>query len=366
MPTPWTRTCPLCRGGSAATGDHDHGAPGRPADRALLRVVRVPLADLGLTLLLVVPPIARFASCTSDSPPCTAWGFRAVPWWWPLLWSLSLLVAIVVCRPPRRWWTPQDRAGRPRQPGVFSTPEWLRGHALVAALATLGPMLNYEPTAADRIGYAASIAVALIGACVATAVIRRTADIIPKALHRGIAQGYDIWLLPSERRLRARYGGPRVPAARSTAARAERARVGTRSALVYTAWCFAVLCAVPVAVATAVLLVVRPEPEPGPYTLLFALAWVPWVLTAALLVIFVAGIGHSLPGRRGGVRAAMLGLVALCGAAAVWYLLVGTPYYGGFTWGFGVLLAVQGLLAVAIIGRMLVPPRLRATQGSQR
>lgn len=311
----------------------------------------------GLVLVLMVAPIARRSTCTSDTSPCTSWEFTAIPWWWMMLWSVSLVVAIAVCWPPSRWWTPQDRSGRPKVPGVFSTPEWLRGHALVAALVMFGPIVNYDPTTADLIGYAASIVVALIGVAVATSCIRRTADIIPNALHRGIAQGYDFWLLPSERRLRARYGGPRAQAPPTPAARAERARRITRGALVYMAWCAVVLCALPIAIGSVVLLTAQPEPEPGPFTFLLILAWVPWGFTIALLITFLAGIRYAMPGRRGGLRTGMLGLLALNAAAAAWYLIVGTPFYGGFTWGLGVLLVVQAAFAVAIVVRMLVDRR---------
>lgn len=321
----------------------------------------------GMTLLLVVPPIARLNSCTSDSQPCTSWAFTGAPWWWAMLWSVSLIAAIAVCWRPRRWWTPQDRSGRPKLPGVFSTPEWLRAHALIAAIVPLGPMLNYEPTTADLIGLAASMVVALIGVAAATVCIRRTADIIPKSLHRGIAQGYEFWLLPSEHRLRARYGGPPAAAARSASVRADSARVLTGATVSYAAWCFAILGGLPIVVATVVLLITQPTAQPGSYTLLFILAWVPWALTLALLVTFLSGIRYPMEGRRGGVRARMLGLLALCAVATVWYLVVATPYFGGFTWGFEVLLVVQAVLAVAIIVRMLVGRRARtAVRASRR
>jgi len=309
----------------------------------------------GLALLFAVPPIARLSTCTSDSRPCTSWAFTAVPWWWGMLWSASLVVATLVCWPPRRWWTPQDAAGRPKLPGLFSTPEWLRGHSFIAAAANAGLLLSsFDPTAGDRLGYAVAAAVALVAVAVATACVRRTASAIQRPLHRGIAQGYDFWLFPSERRLRARHGGPPAGSALPAAARPERARRRTRTAVVWLTWCFALLCALPIAIATTVLLVARPVAEPGPFTFLLALAWVPWALTGALLITFLAGIRYPLPGRFGGLRTALLGLLALCALAAVWYLVVGTPFFGSFTWGLGILLIVQAVLAVAVLARMLI------------
>ncbi|MEU1971674.1 hypothetical protein ABZ477_08450 [Microbacterium sp. NPDC019599] len=309
----------------------------------------------GMLLILAVPPVSRIATCLSDDRPCPASEFGATPWWWGGLWSATLLVAVIVCRPPKRWWTPQDRAGRPKLPGVFSTPEWLRFHSLVALLVNAALVVT-DPEAgpADRLGYAAAGVAALAAVVLATVGIRVTASHIPKALHRGIAQGFDeIWLLPAERRLRAAHGGPRVPAPPTRAQRRRRALRWTRAALVWIAWCFGILCALPILVATVVLLVSAPAAEPGPFALLLILVWVPWALALALAVTFVAGIRHPLDGPRGGPRVGMLGLVVLVAAAATWYLVLGTPFFGGFRWGLDVLLALLGALAVAIVVRIV-------------
>lgn len=308
----------------------------------------------GLALLFIVPPLARLFTCTSGTKPCTAWAFTAIPWWWGMLWSVSLVVAIAVCWPPSRWWTPQDRSGRPRIPGVFSTPEWLRLHAVVAFGAGLLAAAQFTPTAADLVGYGASALVAAGGVALATMCIRRTAAHIPAALHRGIAQGFDFWLLPSEHRLRARYGGPPALPEPTPAVRADRARRRTRASLSYAAWCYAWLCGLPILLTAAVLLIFRPYPQPGPVVLLFALAWVPWALTVTILIVFLSGIRYPMPGRRGGERVAMLVLLALGALGAAWYFFIGTPFYGGFTWGLDVLFVVQAVLAGAIVVRMIV------------
>jgi hypothetical protein len=312
----------------------------------------------GILLLLAVPAIARLVTCTSDTRPCTSWAFTAVPWWWGGLWSLSLVIGVLVCWPPTRWWTPQDASGRPKLPGVFSTPEWLRLHAVVAAALNAGMLVaEGTPTTGDRVGYAASALLALVTVMLATVCIRVTVDRIPPALHRGIAQGYDaIWLLPAERSLRAAHGGPPAPAPPTPAQRARRAEVWTRSVLVWLTWLYATLCALPVVIATLVLLVARPESEPGPFVLLLLLVWVPWALTLALAITFAAGIRYPLGLRGGRLRGWMLGLVVAFAASTAWYLFVGSPFFGGFRWGLDALLVVQAILAVAIIVRMLIRP----------
>ncbi len=310
----------------------------------------------GILLLVAVPAIARLATCTSDTRPCTSWAFTAVPWWWGGLWSLSLFIGLLVCWSPRRWWTPQDSSGRPQLPGVFSTPEWLRLHAVIAGVLNAAMLVaEGTPTTADLIGYAASALLALVVVVLATVCIRVTADRIPKALHRGIAQGYDaIWLLPAERRLRAKHGGPPAPAPPTPAQRARRAERWTRGALVWLTWLYAALCALPVAIGAVVLLAARPEPEPGGFTFLLLLVWVPWALTLALAITFVGGIRYPLGLRGGRLRVWMLGLVVAVAASTAWYLFVGSPFFGGFRWGLDALLVIQGVLAVAIVVRMLV------------
>lgn len=319
---------------------------------------------IGLVLVLAVAPILRTATCTSDERPCPGSVFGATPWWWGFLWSATVLVAIFVCRPPKRWWTPQDRAGRPKLPGVFSTPEWLRGHALVALLVNLLLLATApEAVGADRVGYAAAVLLAVVAVIFATVFIRTTASQIPRALHRGIAQGYDeIWLLPAERRLRASHGGPRAPARPTLIQRQRRALRWTRTVLVWTAWVFGILCALPILVASVVLLVATPTREPGPFALLLMLVWVPWGLALTLAVTFFAGIRYALGGPRGGPRVGMLALVVLVAAAASWYLVIGTPFFGGFRWGLDVLIIFLAVLAIAIIVR-IVADRVLARRG---
>ena len=62
------------------------------------------------------------------------------------------------------------------------------------------------------------------------------------------------------------------------------------------------------------------------------------------------------------VRIGILGLVVLAAAAAAWYLVIGTPFYGGFRWGLDTLLILLGVLAVAITV-WIVAGRVRARRG---
>ena len=283
-----------------------------------------------------------------------------MPWWWGGLWSVSLLVGVLVLLESCAVVDSRRTApGGPGCPGSSRHPSGLRLHALVAMVANLG-MLGAEgdPTTADLVGYAASAVVALVAAILATVCIRVTVDQISKRLHRGIAQGYNsVWLLPAERRLRAEHGAdpvfPRPSLRPGGALRAER---WTRAVLVWLSWIYATLCALPAMIATAVLLVVRPAAEPGPVTFLLILVWVPWALTGAILVAFLGGIRYPLDARRR-LRVWMLGLLVAVAATTAWYLIVGTPFFGGFRWGLDVLLIVQGLLLVAIAVRIVVRPR---------
>ena len=224
-----SRTCPSV---VAARRRLVTTAPTRPADLRIGRFFAW-LAFVwmlaGLALLLIVPPIARLSSCTSDSRPaprgrsrrCRGGGRCCGA-------SRSSSLSWCAGRPAAGGLRRTAAAGRssracsPRRSGCADTrssrppPPW--------------PDPEFEPTAADRLGYGAASVVALVGVAVATVCIRTTAPHITEALHRGIALGHDFWLLPAERRLRARYGGPPAPAAPlSAAARADRAARPSRA-----------------------------------------------------------------------------------------------------------------------------------------
>jgi hypothetical protein len=59
--------------------------------------------------------------------------------WWAIAWVAVIIAGIVVCWPPRRWWSSR---GRGRIEFIAdSSPRWLRLHALVAAFLCLLLML---------------------------------------------------------------------------------------------------------------------------------------------------------------------------------------------------------------------------------
>ena len=233
----------------------------------------------GLALLLIVPPIARLSPCTSDSPAVHLVGVHGAPWWWAMLWSVSLARRHrgVLAAPragglprtaaagrssracsPRRSGCADTRSSRPRPPWPIL---WLRAHRGRSARLRGG----VRGRGRRRRGRD--------GVHPATARHHQSARIA------GSPPGYDFWLLPAERRLRARHGGPPHRPPLSAAVRAERARDGAREAPRLYRLVLRAAVRLPIVVATVVLLIMRPSREPGPFAFLFLLVWVPWALT---------------------------------------------------------------------------------------
>ena len=171
---------------------------------------------LGVIALFAVPMIGQGialftwtyeeqAACKASPEPCAISIFPedSAPVWVGIAWVALILISLIVCWSPRRWWTPQGRTS-PSRPGVFSTPEWFRLHAFVALVFNAAAMFgvgrgnsfrHWEfawPTA----GAAAAIALATI--CIAV-----TAAVIPPSVREGLGRGYSFWLFAPELRRRA-------------------------------------------------------------------------------------------------------------------------------------------------------------------
>jgi hypothetical protein len=172
---------------------------------------------LGMIALLLVPPLAALIAqltwseeakeaCEASVTPCSpsAIAGYSLPAWVGLIWPAILLVCLLVCWAPRRWWTPRDASGRPKQPGVYSTPEWLRALAVVAAVTEIAMTWGVGRSSLPAPDYVwpALLAVGVI--VLASICIRVTADAIPADTRQGLAAGYGFWLLPGERRRRNR------------------------------------------------------------------------------------------------------------------------------------------------------------------
>ncbi|SIT87496.1 hypothetical protein [Microbacterium sp. RU33B] len=202
---------------------------------SVLSTVALVLVPLGGQLAAAIAwTRAQKDACLEGAVPCAMSTVPFGPWlaWWAAGWAAVILVALLVCWSPRRWWTPRGDV-TPLRPGVFSTPEWFRMHAGAGFLIIL---LGFAVTAGRYSdmpvwGYGWGSAIALVTAVLATVCIRSTADRLDERTRAGLARGYAFWLFPSEVRLRARAraphdgaAGPRAPGPRAAARRRERGR----------------------------------------------------------------------------------------------------------------------------------------------
>lgn len=184
---------------------------------------------LGTICLLLVPPVAAIAgqltwsdadkeACKASPDPCTPSlipGY-AVPEWIGWAWVLILMVCLLACWQPRRWWWPQDRSGAPKQPGFYSSPEWIRGLAVLASFVNLAMTWGVGRGSLDAPGFLWPALFGLVVVLTGSLCIFVTARGIPAATQRGLDTGFSFWLIPAERRRRARFAhGERVPAAGS-------------------------------------------------------------------------------------------------------------------------------------------------------
>lgn len=115
--------------------------------RAVGWVLVVTSIGFMLTLMLV-PFVAAFVAlstwsreqrktCSAD-PSCviSTMPENSLPVWVAFVWIAIIAAALVICWKPSRWWLPDAEARRHVKVRTFTSPFWIRGHALVAALVS--------------------------------------------------------------------------------------------------------------------------------------------------------------------------------------------------------------------------------------
>jgi hypothetical protein len=192
---------------------------GRRVGRALAWTVAV--ATILSTFALVFLPLAgqliaqltwsseRKESCLEGVEACAVTAVPFGSWLTGVAvgWAALIVFALVVCWSPRRWWTPTGRVTA-RRPGVFSTPEWLRLHAVVALIVIpvgLGITSGRTSTLVEW-GMLWGAGLALAAIVLASVCIRTTVTRIDAETRAGLAKEYSFWLLASETRLRRSHG----------------------------------------------------------------------------------------------------------------------------------------------------------------
>jgi hypothetical protein len=192
----------------------------RAADLRLGRVfawIAAGTSLLSMIGLLLVPPLAALIAqltwseeakeaCEASVTPCTPSAIPgySLPAWMGVIWPAILLICLLVCWAPRRWWTPRDSSGRPKQPGVYSTPEWLRALAVVAAITEIAMTWGVGRSSLPAPDYLWPALLAVGVVLLASICIHVTAGSIPADTRLGLTTGYGFWLLPAERRRRSR------------------------------------------------------------------------------------------------------------------------------------------------------------------
>ncbi|MEV8253534.1 hypothetical protein AB0O95_06155 [Rhodoglobus sp. NPDC076762] len=62
---------------------------------------------------------------------------NALPVWFAVAWALIVAIAMVICWKPARWWVPVPGRGRLSLIRGFTSPFWIRTHAMVIALISV-------------------------------------------------------------------------------------------------------------------------------------------------------------------------------------------------------------------------------------
>ena len=174
---------------------------------------------LGVVLLVLVPQISRliaFATwsdeqqeaCRTSATPCEITVLASgatMPAWVGVVWPIVLIACLVASWSPRRWWIPQDASGASKQPGVYSLPEWMRAHAVAAAVinGALVTGLGRRTAVLQNADYAWGAAVGVVAIVLASICIAVTARSIPERTRALLAHTPGFWLLPVERRRRS-------------------------------------------------------------------------------------------------------------------------------------------------------------------
>ena len=76
--------------------------------------------------------------CSAD-PMCviSTMPENALPVWVAFAWIAIIAAALVVCWKPSRWWFPDAEARRHVKVRTFTSPDWIRRHALIAAFISI-------------------------------------------------------------------------------------------------------------------------------------------------------------------------------------------------------------------------------------
>lgn len=123
----------------------------------MLALVFVPLTA-GIIAMVTWSKDQRKA-CSAD-PACviSTMPENALPVWIAFVWISIIAAALIICWKPSRWWLPSAEARRHVKVRTFTSPDWIRIHALVAAGISIacayGVVGRYNEVYAPEYGWA--------------------------------------------------------------------------------------------------------------------------------------------------------------------------------------------------------------------
>ena len=95
-------------------------------------------ATAGLVALATWPE-ARIDACSADRQCIVStMPENALPVWVAFIWVAIIAVALAVCWKPERWWLPNAQARRFVKVRTYTSPDWIRIHAIIAAGISFG------------------------------------------------------------------------------------------------------------------------------------------------------------------------------------------------------------------------------------
>jgi hypothetical protein len=159
------------------------------------------VSSIGFALALIFIPLGaglvaqvtwpeeRVDACLADKAcVISTLPANALPVWVAFVWIAIIALALAICWKPSRWWLPDADARRHVKVRTFTSPDWLRIHALVAAFVSLICVWGVIKRETDVFAfeYLWAVAAALVVAAAATWCMRVNAMAVPDDVRRSL------------------------------------------------------------------------------------------------------------------------------------------------------------------------------------